>query len=237
MRPRLGEKGAIVFDKIGISPALLDAGVFLQCLAPERRCAGGVVADPEDSLVVGNLGADRIQCPLGCESGIDDLRVAIARNFAVAEFPVKTALHRAETELRVTQRGRLLKASFCIQFSNFPHDNLTPVGREGMFVEPLGTDEYRPAGEKDRAGDAENQTLHKPCTAFLSLSRRGISKRQTSQHEHPPSQFNAVKRDIHKTMQHRRKRSGDDSPTQRPGTTLSQAKNIRDQQCQQSQCK
>ena len=200
MRPRLGEKGAVVFDKIGISPALLDAGVFLQGLAPERRCAGGVVADPEDSLVVGNLGADRIQCPLGCESSIDDLGVAIGRDFAVAEFPVETALHRAEAKLRVTQRGCLLKASLRIQFSNFPHDNLAPVGREGMFVEPLGADEDRPAGEKNRAADAENQTLRKPCTAFLGLSRRGISKRQTRQHEHPPSQLNAVKRDIHKTM-------------------------------------
>ena len=135
----------------------------------------------------------------------------------------------------MSQSGGLLCSPLRVEFTDLLDHDLATVWRERVFVKPLGTNQYRPAGKKGRAADAENQALHKPCAAFFGLSWRGISKRQARQHKHPPSQLNAVQRDIHKAMQHRRQRSGNDTPAQRPGTGLSQAKNIPDKEGQQRQ--
>ena len=135
----------------------------------------------------------------------------------------------------MSQSNRLLGAPLRVELADLLDHDFATVGRKRMFRKPLGADENHSPGQQNRTAYAEGSALKNPGEALLSLRRRGISKRQARQHEHPPSQFDAVDRDIHKTMQHRRQGCGDDTPTKRPGTRIPQTKDIPDQQSQKRQ--
>ena len=161
--------------------------MLLQGLTPERCRAGDVGLHPQPSLVVRDFCTHRIKRPLRRKSRIRHSRVALTDDLAIAKLPVKPALHGAESKLGMPKGNRLLGAPFRVELADLLDHDFATVGRKRMFRKPLRADENHSPGQQNRTAYAEGSALKNPREALLSLRRRGISKRQARQHEHPPS--------------------------------------------------